>query len=165
MDLLILATGFLTTEQGNRPSFEVRGLGDAELGQYWQEHRLQSYAGVSMPGFPNLSLTAGPYSGGFNWFTMIEAHVDHIMRCMDKARADGATRVEVKREAHDRYMKDMWRRADGTIFKDRSCDGSNRYYLDRDCDAALPLPRTPWWRSIRNKLTTTRDYDFGQPDT
>ena len=165
IDLLILATGFLTTEQGNGPSFEVHGVGGVELGQYWEDNRLQSYAGVSMPGFPNFFLTAGPYSGGFNWFPMIEAHVDHILRCMNTAREKGVTRVEVKRDAHARYMHHMWRRAERTIFKDSSCDGSNSYYLDRHGDAALPLPRTPWWRFFRNKFTKTRDYDFGQPDT
>ncbi len=163
IDLLILATGFLTTEQGNGPSFEVCGLGGVELGQYWEDNRLQAYAGVSMPGFPNFFLTAGPYSGGFNWFPMIEAHVDHIMRCMQTAREKGVTRVEVRREAHERYMKHMWRRSAGTIFKDSSCEGSNSYYLDRHGDAALPLPRTPWWRYFRNKFKGTRDYDFGRP--
>ena len=162
VDLLILATGFLTTEQGNGPSFEVRGLEGVELGQYWEEHRLQSYAGVSMPGFPNFFLTAGPYSGGFNWFAMVEAHVDHILLCMAQARAQGATRVQVKLDAHERYMAMMWGRAEGTIFKDSSCAGSNSYYLDRHGDAALPLPRTPWWRFFRNKLTQTKDYEFGE---
>lgn len=162
VDLLILATGFLTTEQGNGPSFQVHGLEGVELGQHWEEHRLQSYAGVSMPGFPNFFLTAGPYSGGFNWFAMVEAHVDHILACMARAQLEGATRVEVQRAAHERYMTQMWGRAEGTIFKDSSCAGSNSYYLDRHGDAALPLPRTPWWRYIRNRVTQTKDYDFGR---
>ncbi len=161
VDLLILATGFLTTEQGNGPSFQVHGLEGVELGQYWEAHRLQSYAGVSMPGFPNFFLTAGPYSGGFNWFAMVEAHVDHILSCMEQARLQGVTRIEVRRDAHARYMSEMWARAEGTIFKDSSCQGSNSYYLDRHGDAALPLPRTPWWRHFRNKRTKTKDYDFG----
>ena len=164
VDTLVLATGFLTTEQGNGPSFQVHGMDGVELGQYWDAHRLQSYAGVSMPGFPNFFLTAGPYAGGFNWFAMIEAHVAQIMRCMDRARAEGATRVDVSREAHARYMQHMWRRAERTIFKDDSCAGSNSYYQDRHGDASLPLPRTPWWRLFRNKLKRTRDYDFGHPD-
>jgi cation diffusion facilitator CzcD-associated flavoprotein CzcO len=161
IDALILATGFLTTEKGNAPSFEVFGCDGVELGQFWQENRLQAYAGVAVPGFPNFFLTAGPYSGGFNWFTMLKAHLKHIMRCLDRARAEGATRVEVKREAHERYMRQMWKRADGTIFKSDSCQSANSYYLDRRGDAALPLPETPWWRTRWNLFTSTRGYIFG----
>ena len=80
---------------------------------------MQAYAGVSVPGFPNFFLSAGPYSGGFNWFTTLKANLVHIMGCIDDAHARGATRVEVKREVHGRYMRHMWRRADGTVFKGR----------------------------------------------
>jgi cation diffusion facilitator CzcD-associated flavoprotein CzcO len=162
IDALILATGFLTTEKGNAPSFDVVGRKGVELGQFWQENRLQSYAGVAVPGFPNFFLTAGPYSGGFNWFTMLSAHLKHIMRCLDRARAEGVTRVEVKQEAHARYMQHMWKRADGTIFKSGSCQSANSYYLDRRGDAALPLPKTPWWRVRWNLLAATRGYVFGE---
>jgi cation diffusion facilitator CzcD-associated flavoprotein CzcO len=162
IDTLILATGFLTTEKGNSPSFEVIGRAGVELGQFWQENRLQAYAGVAVPGFPNFFLTAGPYSGGFNWFTMLKAHLKHIMRCLDRARAEGATRIEVKREAHEDYMRQMWTWADGTVFKSDSCHSANSYYLDEQGDAALPLPRTPWWRVRWNLFRSTRAYDFGE---
>lgn len=161
IDTLILATGFLTTEKGNGPSFEVVGRDGVELGQFWEKNRLQSYAGVAVPGYPNFFLTAGPYSGGFNWFTMLSAHLKHIMRCLDRARAAGVTRVEVSREAHERYMRRMWKRADGTVFKSGSCDTANSYYLDRHGDAALPLPKTPWARNLWNLIHSTRGYVFG----
>jgi len=161
VDTIILATGFLTTEQGNAPSFEVVGSDGVELGQFWEEHRLQAYAGVSVPGFPNFFLTAGPYSGGFNWFTTLKAHLAHIMRCIDEARARGATRVEVRRDVHERYMRHMWQRADGTVFRDGSCALANSYYLDRHGDASLPLPHTPWWRVMHGRWQRTQGYRFG----
>jgi cation diffusion facilitator CzcD-associated flavoprotein CzcO len=161
VDTIILATGFLTTELGNAPSFLVVGSEAVELGQLWDAHRLQAYAGVSVPGFPNFFLTAGPYSGGFNWFTMLEANVAHIMRCIDACRARGATRVEVRRDVHEEYMRHMWTRADGTVFKDRSCATANSYYLDRHGDASLPLPHTPWWRVVRGRWHVRHGYRFG----
>lgn len=160
VDTIILATGFLTTEQGNAPSFSVVGRDGVELGQFWEEHRLQAYAGVSVPGFPNFFLTTGPYSGGFNWFTTLEGNLAHIMRCLDEARAREATRVEVSRDAHERYMRHMWQRADGTVFKDGSCTTARSYYLDRHGDASLPLPHTPWWRVIRGRWVRTQGYLF-----
>lgn len=162
VDAIILATGFLTTEQENAPGFEVIGSDGTELGQFWSDHRRQAYAGVSVPGFPNFFLTAGPYSGGFNWFVMLEANLAHIMACIDEARARGVTRIEVRRDAHERYVRHMWHRADGTVFKGRSCASANSYYLDRHGDASLPLPHTPWWRAIRGRWVGTRDYRFGR---
>jgi cation diffusion facilitator CzcD-associated flavoprotein CzcO len=161
VDTIILATGFLTTEQGNAPSFEVVGRDGVELGQFWEKDRLQAYAGVSVPGFPNFFLTAGPYSGGFNWFTMLKANLSHIMGCLDEARARGVTRVEVRRDVHERYMRHLWTRADGTVFKDGSCASSNSYYVDRHGDASLPLPHTPWWRVLRSHWRRTQGYRFG----
>jgi cation diffusion facilitator CzcD-associated flavoprotein CzcO len=161
VDAIVLATGFLTTEQGNAPAFEVLGREGVELGQFWSTHRRQAYAGVSMPGFPNFFLTAGPYSGGFNWFAMLEANLFHIMACLDLARARGVTRVEVKRDVHERYMRHMWHRGEGTVFKSPSCASANSYYLDRHDDPSLPLPHTPWWRTIRGRWKGTQGYRFG----
>lgn len=161
IDTLILATGFLTTEKGNAPSFEVVGRDSVELGQFWQDYRLQAYAGVAVPGFPNFFLTAGPYSGGFNWFTALKAHLKHILRCLHRAQIERTTRIEVRRDAHERYMRHMWSRADGTIFKNDACRTARSYYLDRRGDASLPLPTTPWWRVRWNLYTATRGYEFG----
>jgi cation diffusion facilitator CzcD-associated flavoprotein CzcO len=160
VDTIVLATGFLTTEKGNGPSFEVFNGDGVELGQFWDEQRLQAYAGVSVPGFPNFFLTAGPYSGGFNWFAALESHLGQIMRCLDEARARSAKCVEVRRDAHERYMRYMWFRADGTVFKDASCATARSYYLDRHGDASLPLPQTPWWRAVRSRWRGTQDYEF-----
>ena len=161
VDTIILATGFLTTEKGNTPSFEVVGTDGTELGQFWEDHRLQAYAGVSVPGYPNFFLTAGPYSGGFNWFSMLSAHLNHIMRCIEETRALGVSLIEVRREAHQQYMRHMWHRADGTVYKDSSCETAHSYYIDRHGDASLSFPHTPWWRVFRGHRTKTRDYRFG----
>ena len=116
---------------------------------------------MSVPGFPNFFLTAGPYSGGFNWFAPLKAHLTHVMGCIDEARARGVTRVEVRRDVHERYMRHMWRRADGTVFRASSCTSANSYYVDRHGDASLPLPHTPWWRAARESWSRTQSYSFG----
>jgi len=92
---------------------------------------------------------------------MLKANLKHMMRCLDRARAEGATRLEVRRGAHERYMHRMWQRADGTIFKSGACRSANSYYVDRHGDASLPLPATPWWRVLRSLANPARDYDFG----
>jgi cation diffusion facilitator CzcD-associated flavoprotein CzcO len=163
VDTLILATGYTTTEPGTEPRFAVIGCDGLDLGQFWREHRRQAYAGVSVPGFPNFFLTAGPYSGGFNWFAMLEANLAHIMRCIEDARARGVTWVEVRREAHGRYMQHLWKRAAGTVFLDQSCATSRSYYIDSHGDASLPQPHTPLWRVVRGRVVGTHAYQFGRP--
>ncbi|MCP2289051.1 cyclohexanone monooxygenase [Nocardia amikacinitolerans] len=59
-DVLILATGFKVMESGNMPTYDLRGVGGRDLEQWWDEHRLQAYEGVSVPGFPNFFSVIGP---------------------------------------------------------------------------------------------------------
>lgn len=160
LDTLVLATGFMTTEPGSSPAFDIVGCDEVELGAYWDENRLQAYAGVAMPGFPNLFLTSGPYAGGFNWFAMLEAHLKLVVGCITRAAEEHATRVEVEPEAHAEYMSHMRTRADGTIFKDSACSAANSYYIDRHGDAALPFPHTPLWRRFRVWTRGLRGFRF-----
>ena len=164
LDVLILATGFKTMERGNAPSFEVQGLSGVELGEWWHEHRYQAYGGIAVPGFPNLFLSAGPYSGGLNWFDMLEPHVHYIARVMERARRRGATWVEVREEAHQRYMADMWRRSEGAVFKSATCATSNSYYIDHHGDASLGYARTPWFRWLRVRASRLSDFRFASRD-
>lgn len=57
VDVLILATGFKVfsalDDQPSAPTFPVTGPGGRSLSRFWEEHRLQAYEGVSVPGFPN----------------------------------------------------------------------------------------------------------------
>ena len=161
LDTLVLATGFRTTEKGNAPTFEVVGRDGQELGAFWDAHRLQSYAGIAVAGFPNFFLTAGPYSGGLNWYAMLETHLGQIMQCLEEAKALGATRVEVKPVAYEKFVRQMWQRAEGTVFKAGNCETARSYYIDRHGDAALPSPRTPMWRARRARKTGSSDFSFG----
>ena len=161
LDTLIFATGFLTTEKGNAPSFQVFGRRGLELGDYWEENRYRAYRGVGVVGFPNFFLTAGPYSGGLNWFTMLEAHGKIIVGCLMEARRRGVERVEVEPGSEDRYMAEMWRYARRTVFASLSCASANSYYVNRHGDPSLPLPRTPLWRWWRLRRSETEGFLFG----
>jgi len=160
LDLLILGTGFKTLEKGNAPSFEVFGVDGVELGEHWHQNRYQAFNGTSVPNFPNYFMTSSPYSGGFNWFTMLDAHLKYIVRCMKKARRSGSTWIEVKQSAHDRYFRFMLDRAEGTVFKDPACLAANSYYIDQHGDASLALPKTPWWRWLRVRFTSLSVFRF-----
>ena len=159
-DVLILATGFKVFEPGNMPPFPIRGRGGADLEAFWAEHRYQAYEGVSVPGFPNLFSILGPYGfNGASYFTLIENQSRHIVRCLRRAREVGATRVEVRREANDRYLAEQLGRRHRQVFFQGTCDGARSYYFDAHGDVPFRASTTleARWRSSRFPL---EDYVF-----
>ncbi len=160
VDVLILATGFKVFETGNVPPFPIRGSDGLDLETWWDEHRFQAYEGISVPGFPNFFSVLGPYGyNGSSYFTLIENQTRHILRCLKRARQEGATRVEVRREANDRYFRSMLARRGNQVFWQDSCSVANSYYFDKHGDVpfrASPTIETTW-RSARFDLD---DYRF-----
>jgi cation diffusion facilitator CzcD-associated flavoprotein CzcO len=160
VDVLILATGFKVLDTENVPTFAVTGSGGRSLAQFWNENRLQAYEGVSIPGFPNFFTVFGPYGYvGSSYFALIEAQTRHIVRCLDTARKRRAHRVEVRREANDRYFDEMMRKRHRQIFWQDSCQLANSYYFDQHGDVPLRPASTveAYWRSRRFPID---DYEF-----
>jgi cation diffusion facilitator CzcD-associated flavoprotein CzcO len=160
IDVLVLATGFQVFEKGNMPPFEVHGAGDLELADWWDENRLQAYEGVSVPGFPNWFAILGPYGfNGQSYFGLIETQMRHIVRCLDRARRERATRVEIRPEANRRYFESVLARRDNQVFFRGSCANANSYYFDKHGDVPFrpSLTLEAAWRSARFDLD---DYRF-----
>jgi cation diffusion facilitator CzcD-associated flavoprotein CzcO len=160
VDVVVYATGFLTTERGTGPAFPVVGKHGRSLDDVFDAERLQSYRGVAVPGFPNFFLTGGPYAGGFNWFDALDACVGQIVACLAECQRRGVRVVEVDVDAHAAWMAEMWRAAEGTVFLSAGCAGSRSYYTDRHGDAALPLPHTPAWRRRQLRGRETAGFTF-----
>ena len=158
-DVLILATGFqvLDVDSG---TFSVTGTGGRSLVQFWNEHRMQAYEGVSVPGFPNFFNICGPYGYvGSSFFALIETQSRHIVRCLRRARDERARRVEVTQEANDRYFAEMMRKRHRQIFWQDSCRLANSYYFDKNGDVPL-RPATTLEASWRSRRFPLDDYSF-----
>ncbi|GAB0105458.1 NAD(P)/FAD-dependent oxidoreductase [Nocardia sp. JMUB6875] len=165
IDVLVLATGFKVFEKGNTPAHPIHGLDGRELGDWWDENRYQAYQGTTVPGFPNLFFISGPYGfTGGSYFQLIENQARHFLRCLKEARRTGATWVEVKPEAHQRYFDYVQRRQPSTVFYSNNCAASNSYYFDRHGDSPILRPSSAveaWWDSRTFALS---DYEFKRPD-
>jgi cyclohexanone monooxygenase len=160
VDVLILATGFKVLDPDGVLTYSVTGPQNKTLAQYWDDHRLQAYEGVSIPGFPNFFTVFGPYGYvGSSYFALIESQSHHIVRCLEHANDRGATRVEVTQEANDRYFAEMMRKRHRQIFWQDSCALANSYYFDKNGDVPLRPATTmeAYWRSRRYPLA---DYQF-----
>jgi cation diffusion facilitator CzcD-associated flavoprotein CzcO len=160
IDVLICATGFKVFEAGNMPPFEIRGAGGLSLAEWWDANRFQAYEGVSVPGFPNWFSILGPYGfNGQSYFGLIETQMRHIVRCLRRAREDGARRVEITPEANRRYFESVLARRENQVFFQGSCATANSYYFDKHGDAPFrpSLTLEAAWRSARFELD---DYAF-----
>ena len=150
VDVLILATGFKVMDSDNIPTFTVTGVGGQTLARFWDEHRLQAYEGVSIPGFPNLFSVFGPYGYvGSSYFALVEAQTHHIVRCLTSARGRGATRIEISEAANARYFDEMMSKRHRQVFWQDSCKSANSYYFDKHGDVPLRPATTveAYWRS------------------
>jgi cation diffusion facilitator CzcD-associated flavoprotein CzcO len=158
VDVLVLATGFKVFDAG----IPVHGVDGLELSEWWDENRIQAYEGVSVPHFPNFFHIIGPYGfNGASFFVLIETQMRHITRLLRRARATGATRVEVRPEANERYWRSMLARRHNQIFFRDTCSLANSYYFDRHGD--VPFRASPSletiWHANRYSLD---DYSFEQ---
>ena len=162
IDCLITATGYKTMVKGNLPTYEVYGVGGLELGSFWEEHRYQAYQGITIPKFPNFFVISfGPRSvTGASWFSIIEAHTTHAIRCVKEASRLDSTSVEVKQASHDQYHKKVLKREKNNVMFNNDCAGANSYYFDSNGDAAYLRPSSGlemWWQSRHFPL---KNYQF-----
>ncbi|WP_067539758.1 flavin-containing monooxygenase [Nocardia crassostreae] len=165
IDVLVCATGFKLWEQGAVPPFPVRGREGKDLQRFWDEHRYQSYQGVSVPGFPNAFTITGPYGfvlGSYIW--MIESTAAHLSRAIAEANRRGATEIEIRQQAHDEYFAACLRRQQKNFLFTPVCAGSNTYYIDNHGDSPF-RPSTHgemYWQNRHFDLDVYR-YTVGAP--
>jgi cation diffusion facilitator CzcD-associated flavoprotein CzcO len=160
VDVLLLATGFKVLDADDVLTYAVTGSDGQSLSRFWDEHRIQAYEGVSIPGYPNFFTVFGPYGYvGSSYFALIETQTHHILRCLKRARSLGAQRIEVSEEANDRYFAEVMRRRHRQVFWQDSCRLANSYYFDKNGDVPLRPTTTveAYWRSRRFALD---DYQF-----
>ena len=94
IDVLVVATGFYTTEQ---PIAEhIKGRDGRTLADAWRETGMAAYKGTTIAGFPNLFLIVGPNTGlGHSCMVfMIESQIAYIRL---GAAADGRARHRHRR--------------------------------------------------------------------
>ncbi len=166
IDVLILATGFrLATDPENYRRNPVRGRDGFDLATFYEENRVRSYESVSLPGLPNHFMIFGPYGWtGGTWHVLVETAAHHIVRVLRETRERGATTVEVREEAADRWTRFAVDRLSRSLWHTGSCATANSYYFDQHGDTPFlrPTSSKQAWRAART--FPLDDYIFNGAD-
>jgi len=116
LDAIVFATGF-DAMTGALFNIDLRGRGGLALKDKWAEGP-RTYLGLSVNGFPNLFIVAGPGSPSVvtNMVTSIEQHVDWIADCLTHMRERGLDSIEATPEAETDWTRHVGEVAETTLF-------------------------------------------------
>ncbi|GGB29408.1 4-hydroxyacetophenone monooxygenase [Flexivirga endophytica] len=126
LDVLVFATGFDVT--GSYRHLNITGLGGRTLDTDWAED-IQTYYGVTAPGYPNLFFLLGPNTvlGHTSVVLMIEAQIGLISRLLDERDERGATAVQVRPQVVPAHMQRLDERSASSVWQAGGCSS---WYLD-----------------------------------
>lgn len=113
LDVLVLATGFLSTDYLG--AISVTGRAGRDLHATWAGEA-SAFLGMTVPGFPNFFMLYGPNTNTGPLVSMYQAQARCIAKLMRPVLAGRAGAVEVRAEAHDRYNSWLQRRLAGTTW-------------------------------------------------
>ncbi len=143
-DVLVLATGFQT--HGFVAPMEVVGEGGRTLSEAWSEVA-RAYLGLSVPGFPNMFLIYGPNTNGGTGSVIftIESGITHVISALRDLDAARARRIEVRREAAERFDRELRSALARTVWH----TGCTSWYLD---EHGNDPNQWPWlWSTYRRR--------------
>jgi cyclohexanone monooxygenase len=151
IDVLVVATGFYTTEL---PITEhLTGRRGRTLAERWRETGMAAYKGTTVPEFPNLFLLVGPNTGQghTSMIFIIESQVAYLRDALRRMRSEGLTSVEPTPEATDRWNRSLQKRMRHTVWTTGGCQS---WYLD-----AHGRNTTLWPRSTADFRRRLASYD------
>jgi cation diffusion facilitator CzcD-associated flavoprotein CzcO len=148
IDVLVVATGFFTTDQPI--AHHIKGRDGTTLGDVWAENGMASYKGTTAAGFPNLFQIVGANTGlgHSSMVFMIESQIAYILDALAQMGAREIATVEPTAEAQQAWNEDMQRRMKRTVW---STGGCASWYLDEHGRNTTLWPRTTF--AFRNLLS------------
>ncbi|MCU0310365.1 MAG: NAD(P)/FAD-dependent oxidoreductase [Acidimicrobiales bacterium] len=146
-DTIVLGTGFAATDF--LAPMQVRGRGGCELGEAWRGGAA-THLGISVAGFPNLFLLAGPNTGlGHNSIVfMIEAQLHWVLGALRHRLREGVAALDLRPEVQATSYAAVQRRMQDTVW----LSGCESWYRSADgrVDTLWPgFSLSYWWRTRR----------------
>ena len=141
VDVLVVATGFHTTDQPI--AHHVFGRDGRSLAETWSGTGMQAYKGTTVHGFPNYFQVVGPNTGlgHSSMVLMIEAQVGYVVDALRTMDLHGYATVEPRQDEQDTWNEDLHRRMQRTVW---STGGCASWYLDEHGRNTTLWPRSTW---------------------
>jgi len=146
-DTIVLGTGFEVF--ANLTRMGILGRDGVDLGDAWKQNGIGAHLGMTVTGFPNLFLLAGPntWLAHSSMVFMIESQVRYVMQALDLLRRRNALAVEVREEAQERFISETQDNLGDTVWQ----TGCTNWYLDAQGrnSTSWPAFTTAYWRRTR----------------
>jgi cation diffusion facilitator CzcD-associated flavoprotein CzcO len=158
VDTIIFGTGFRVTDPPIAD--RVRGRGGLTLADSWQGS-MKAHLGIAINGFPNMVMLLGPNTGlGHNSvLLMIEAQLGYLRKLLRYRSSRGLATVEPTAEAQARFVADVDRRTQGSVW---TAGGCVSWYLDVTGRNSTLWPDSV--RAYRRRLARFQETDWrGEP--
>jgi cation diffusion facilitator CzcD-associated flavoprotein CzcO len=156
VDTIIFGTGFQVTTP---PSAQyVCGRGGVRLSDAWQQG-MSAYLGSTIAGFPNAFMIVGPNTGlgHSSMVYMIESQVAYIVDALRTMDQRGVAAVEVKPEVQQRFVDELHRELQGTVW---NAGGCRSWYLDAHGRNTTLWPSFTFRFRQRTKAFDADDYEL-----
>lgn len=125
VDVIIWGTGFKVDEP--LMGVDIAGIDGQDLNAVWKENGFETYYGISVAGFPNAFVLAGPNTGigHTSLVVMIEAQFSFIMDAIQKSKQQDIKYIDVKEAVQTQFCQTMQDKMVGTAWT----SGCNSWYL------------------------------------
>jgi cyclohexanone monooxygenase len=127
IDVLVVATGFYTTEL---PIAEhVTGRSGQTLAERWRATGMAAYKGTTVPDFPNLFMLTGPNTGQghTSMIFIIESQIAYVRDAIRTMTERGLSSMEPTQRDTDAWNKSLQKRMKRTVWTTGGCQS---WYLD-----------------------------------
>jgi cation diffusion facilitator CzcD-associated flavoprotein CzcO len=126
LDVMILATGFLSTQPPIATM--IRGRGGVRLADRWSRGMF-AYASTTVHGFPNMFVLDGPNAslGHNSAVHMIETQIAYVLGALEHQDGDPKSVLEVSASAERAYLRELEAMSAGTVWLEGGC---HSWYVD-----------------------------------
>jgi 4-hydroxyacetophenone monooxygenase len=158
-DVVIWATGFDVVNF--LAPMTIRGRGGRELHDEWDGDDARAYLGTVVPGYPNFFCLYGPntqFGHGGSLISIVERQMHYVMSLLQKMFSNGLHTVDVRREVHDWYTREVDKKHEGMIW---THPGMSTYYRNSKGRVVVcnPFRIIEFWQMTDE--ATLGDYSIG----
>lgn len=162
LDVLVCATGF-DALTGSIDAISIQGMGGKLLSERWREEGLSTFLGMTVNGFPNLTMMVGPHTPAGNIPIVIQHQAVWISDLLSNLAAKGVTRFESTPQADKWWADHSTDIVQGTVMS-RYAREARAWFFGHNVDGKRPGVNT-YFGGLPNYLAALKkSADAGYPE-